>query len=132
MPYFPSSPYARVCLCLSVCFYLSFSACEQVYLSAHSGCVLCSVSPNSGRGPGSSAAIACQSGSAADGLSSPPSCGVLFFSCLALSFQILFISPSGPPEIPQSSSSFLREAFLTYNLLYNRDLLHSFMGIVIY
>ena len=54
-------------------FCLSFCASEQVYLSAHSGCTLCSVfRPNSGRAPGSRAAIVCQSGSAADGLSSPP------------------------------------------------------------
>ena len=122
-----------VCVCVCVCCYLSFCASEQVYLSAHSGCVLCSVSPDSGRGPGSRAAIVCQSGSAADGLSSPPSCGVLFFSCLILSFRILFISSSVPPEIPQSSSSFiLRETFLTLNLLYVRDLLHSSLGIMIY
>ena len=48
----------------------------------------------------------------------PPSCGVLFLSCLILSCQILFISSSVAPAIPQSSSSLsLRETVLTLKTL---------------
>lgn len=114
-------------------FFLTICLCASVFLcipTCHFGCMNrcicllavgapCAVSPNSGRCPGSSAAIVCQSGNAADGLSGPPSCGVLFFSCLILSSQILFISSSVPPSTLQSSSPVtLWEAFPSSFLLH--------------
>lgn len=111
MPYFSSSPRACVFLRISTCHFGCTNRCI---------CLLAvgaprAVSPNSGRCPGSGAAIVCQSGNAADGLSGPPSCGVLFFSCLILSSQIPFISSSVPPATLQSSSPVtLRETFFLH------------------
>lgn len=48
---------------------------------------------------------------------SPP-CEVPFFSCLMLSFRILFIFTSAPPEIPPLSSFILWETFIDWNLFF--------------
>lgn len=109
-----------VCLCLPVFFDMSFWASEQVYLSVHS--MLCS--SKLWEGPGT----ARQSGSAADGLSGTPLCGVLFFACLVLSSRIPFISSSVPAPTLQSSSLVLKEMFLTSFLLHIRHLLYNLMA----
>lgn len=120
-----------VCLsCLPVYSSLSVCVSEQVYLSAHSRCLLCSVSPRSGRGAGSRSAIARQSGSAADGRPGPPSRRVLFLSCLALSSQIPFISSvcSSQQSLNHHRHQLFPEKHFSHTVSFMfRDLLHNFL-----
>lgn len=92
---------------------------EQVYLSAHTvlcvSLILCVLGGGGWVGGWQQQRWSCVSaGTAADGLSGPPLCGVLFSACLVLSSHIPFISRSVPPTILESSAAPVLKDFLYY------------------